>query len=215
MAVAPQADPDPGKPLAKMADHPLDQGQDLAAARRRRLPQHGHDQPAAGVEDVDRQKAPVIVIGVELAQLLLAVDPIKAFIEIQGEVAGGDRETIAVQVEHRLGHAIEFGAPRHVLDAGDGRLRAQCRSRDRWPVQRHLEDGIAAQHIAVIAVGIAGDNRQHAKPQDLIEPMGNLARLPRILQACRQAVRKVQASFDLLEQQEAAVGGRAPVVDDG
>jgi hypothetical protein len=45
--------------------------------------------------------------------------------------------------------------------------------------------------------------------------MGNLARLPRILQACRQAVRKVQASFDLLEQQEAAVGGRAPVVDDG
>ena len=37
-----------------------------------------------------------------------------------------------------------------------------------------------------IAVGIAGDNRQHAKPQDLIEPMGNLARLPRILQASRR-----------------------------
>src|SRR4051794_14577178 len=45
--------------------------------------------------------------------------------------------------------------------------------------------------------------------------MSNLARLPRILRACRQAVRKVQASFDLLEQQDAAVGGRAPVVDDG
>ena len=45
--------------------------------------------------------------------------------------------------------------------------------------------------------------------------MGNLARLPRILQASRQAVRKVQASFDLLEQQQAAIGGRAPVVDDG
>jgi hypothetical protein len=49
-------------------------------------------------------------------------------------------------------------------------------------VQCHFEDGIAAQHVAVIAVGIAGDNRQHAKAQDLIEPMGNLARLPRILQ---------------------------------
>jgi len=56
-------------------------------ARRRRLPQHGHDQPAAGVEDVDRQK--VIVIGVELAQFLLAVDPIEALVEIQGEVAIG------------------------------------------------------------------------------------------------------------------------------
>jgi hypothetical protein len=54
-------------------------------ARRRRLPQHGHDQPAAGVEDVDRQK--VIVIGVELAQFLLA--PIEALVEIQGEVAIG------------------------------------------------------------------------------------------------------------------------------
>ena len=87
VAVAAQTDPDPGEPLAQMADHPFHQGQDLAAARRRRLPQHGHDQPAAGVEDVDRQK--VIVIGVELAQFLLAVDPIEALVEIQGEVAIG------------------------------------------------------------------------------------------------------------------------------
>ena len=213
MAVAPQADPDPGKALAQMADYPLHQGQDLAAARRRRLPQHGHDQPAAGVEDVDRQKAPVIVIGIELAQFLFAMDPIEAFVEIQGKVAGDDRETVAIEVEHR--HAIEFRAPRHVLDAGDGRLRAQGRSRDRGPVQCHFEDGIAPQHVAVIAVGIAGDNRQHAKPQDLIEPMSNLARLPRILQASRQPVRKVQASFDILEQQQAAIGGGAPVVDQG
>jgi hypothetical protein len=87
VAVAAQPDPGPRKALADMTDHPLDQGQDLAAARRRRLPQHGHDQPAAGVEDMDRQKAPVIVIGVELAQFLLA--PIEAFVEIQGEVAIG------------------------------------------------------------------------------------------------------------------------------
>ena len=45
--------------------------------------------------------------------------------------------------------------------------------------------------------------------------MGNLPWLPRILQASRQPVRKVQASFDILEQQKAAIGGRAPVVDDG
>jgi hypothetical protein len=83
------------------------------------------------------------------------------------------------------------------------------------PVQRHLEDGIVPEHVAVVAVGIAGRNRQHAKPQDLIEPMGDLPRLPRITQASCQPGRKVQASFDILEQQEAAVGGRAPVVDDG
>jgi hypothetical protein len=116
--VAVAAQTDPGKPLAQMADHPFHQGQDLA--RCRCLPQHGQDQPAAGVEDVDWQKAPVIVIGIELAQFLLA--PIKAFIEIKGQIAGDDRKAVAIQVEHRLGHAIEFRAPRHVLQAGDGRL---------------------------------------------------------------------------------------------
>jgi hypothetical protein len=45
--------------------------------------------------------------------------------------------------------------------------------------------------------------------------MGNLARLPRILQASRQAVRQIQPPFDVLEQQKAAIGGRTPVVDDG
>ena len=45
--------------------------------------------------------------------------------------------------------------------------------------------------------------------------MGNLPRLPRILQASCQPVRKVQASFDILQQQEAAIGGGAPVVDQG
>jgi hypothetical protein len=68
--------------------------------------------------------------------------------------------------------------------------------------REHLEPRpvIAAQHVAVVAVGIAGHNRQHAKPQDLIEPMGNLPRLSRILQASRQPVPKVQASFDILER---------------
>ena len=41
--------------------------------------------PAAGVEDMNRQK--VIVIGIELAQFLFA--PIKAFIKIKGQMATG------------------------------------------------------------------------------------------------------------------------------
>ena len=45
--------------------------------------------------------------------------------------------------------------------------------------------------------------------------MRDLPGLPRIVQASRQAVRKVQASFDILEQQEAAIGGQAPVADEG
>ena len=45
--------------------------------------------------------------------------------------------------------------------------------------------------------------------------MGNFPRLPRIPQASRQPVRKVQAAFDILQQQQTAIGRRAPVVDQG
>jgi hypothetical protein len=45
--------------------------------------------------------------------------------------------------------------------------------------------------------------------------MGNLPRLPRIMQASRQPGRQIQAAFDILEQQQAAIGGRAPVADEG
>jgi hypothetical protein len=40
--------------------------------------------------------------------------------------------------------------------------------------------------------------------------MGNLPRLPGIMQASCQPGRKVQPAFDILEQQEAAIGGQAP-----
>jgi hypothetical protein len=162
---------------------------------------------------VDRQEAPIIVIGVELAQFLLAVNPIEAFIEIQGEVAGDDRETVAIQVEHRLTHAIELRPPRQVLDARDGRLRAQRWTRDRRPVQRHLEGGIVAQHVAVVAIRIAGHDCQHAKPQDFMQRMRDLPGLPRIMQARHQTVRQVQPPFDVLEQQDTSIGRGASSVD--
>ena len=87
MAVAAQTDP--GEPLAQMADHPFHQGQDRSVS----LPAAART-PAAGVEDMNRQKAPVIVRGIELAQFLFA--PIKAFIKIKGQMAGDNRETVTV-----------------------------------------------------------------------------------------------------------------------
>jgi hypothetical protein len=213
VAVAAQTDPDTGKALPDMIDYSLDQGQDLAAARRCRLPQHGQDQPAAGVEDVDRQETPVIVIGIELAQFLLAVDPIEALVEIKGEMTGRNRKAVAIELQHRLAHAIEVRPPRQVLDAGNSRLRAQRRTRDRRPVQRHLEGRIVAQHVAVVAIRIAGHDRQHAEPQDVIKRMRDLARLPRIVQARRQPVRQVQPPFDVLKQQDTTIGRGATSID--
>ena len=126
---------------------------------------------------------------------------------------GHNRKAVAIQVEHRLSHAIELRPPRQVFDARDGRLRAQRRPRDRWPVQRHLEGGIVPQHVAVVAIRVAGHDRQHAEPQDVIKGMRDLAWLPRIVQASRQAVRQVQPPFDVLEQKDTSIGRGVPIVD--
>src|SRR3954447_23280709 len=120
----------------------------LAAQSRSQRHQTGHPTVADRPTELSRYKeAPVIVTGVELAQFLLAVHPIKALVEIQGEMTGRNREAVAIKLQHRLAQAIEVRSPRQVLDARDGRLRAQRRTGDRRPVQRQLEDGILAQHV--------------------------------------------------------------------
>ena len=134
-------------------------------------------------------------------------------VEIKGEMTGHNRKAVAIEFQHRLAHAIEVRPLRQVFDARDGRLRAQRRPRDRRPVQRHLEGGIVPQHVAIVAIRIAGHDRQHAKPQDFIKGMRDLAGLPRIVQASRQAVRQIQPPFDVLEQQDTTIGRGAPSVD--
>jgi len=80
-------------------------------------------------------------------------------------------------------------------------LRAQLFAR-RQAVQRQLEHRVAAQRVGIIAVFVAGRDHQHAKPNDLRQPVHHLLRRPLVLQTGGQAVGQSQPAFDLAQRQQ-------------
>ena len=61
-------------------------GANLDAGRRLARPQHERDGTAAfGVIDMDRQKAALVIMGVEQRQLLVAVHDIAGVVDIENE----------------------------------------------------------------------------------------------------------------------------------
>jgi hypothetical protein len=71
------------------------------------------------------------------------------------------------------------------------------------------------QSIAVVGVLVAGDDRQHAEPDDPGQRVIDLGRVAWVFQAAGQTVRQTQALLDLAEHQQAAVRGQnAPIETD-
>ena len=68
---------------ADRADQAAEKGPDLDALRPLRRAQDGGDEAAIAVEDDDRLKAVVVVMGVEQPQLLAAVDRVEGVVEIE------------------------------------------------------------------------------------------------------------------------------------
>jgi hypothetical protein len=69
--------------------------------------------------------------------------------------------------------------------------------------------------IAVVAVLVAGDDRQHSKTDDRGQGVIDPGRVARVVQAAGQTVRQTQALFDLAEPQQAPVRGQhAPIETD-
>ena len=62
-----------------------EKGADLDALRPLRGAQHGGNEAAVGIEDDDRLKAVVVVVGVEQTQLLAAVDSIEGVVDVEGD----------------------------------------------------------------------------------------------------------------------------------
>jgi hypothetical protein len=156
-----------------------------------------------------------IVVGVEQLELLGAMGGIEGVIGIEHDPVRNLWERGTVLVDQRPGHAIEIRAGRKVLEPGHRRLRTQVLAPLRQAPERDLEDRIMTQGIAVVAVLVAGDDRQHPEPDDLGQGVIDLGRVARVVQAAGQTVRQTQAIFDLAEQQQTSVRGQhAPIETD-
>src|SRR3954447_12122991 len=87
----------------------------------------------------------------------------------------------------------------------DGGLRTQLPVRRRT-VERHLEQGIAAQVRRVVAVLVAGRDHQQAKANDVGEGVGDLIGRTWVLDAGGKTIRDTQALLNLTERQDSAIG---------
>ena len=129
--VAVTAEGDPGRrPVCRIRRTSRRRASDLDPARRLARTQDDGDRTRAlGIVDVDRQEAPLIVIGVEQGQLLAAMNDVAAVVDIEDDrirllsVAGNPL------VDQRIGQPHDIPKRGRILQARDRRLRAQDQGR--------------------------------------------------------------------------------------
>jgi len=165
--------------------------------------QGGHGAPLA-VEDDDRLEAIFIIVGVEQAELLTAMDGIEGVVDVEGDAAWDLAEAVAVEADHGLAHAQQLARPRQFLEARDGRLRTQ-RGTARQAAEGELEGRVVAQAVGVVGVLVAGGDHQHPEAQDVSHAVDDTLGCARIGDAGGETVRDAQVGFDLAQRHDAAV----------
>ena len=125
MAVGADQDLHPRPVGPDLAHQPAQERADLVSTGPLGGPQHGGHGPALAVEDHDGLEAVFVVVGVEQPQLLPAVDGVEGVVHVQYDPARHPAEAAAAEPDHGPGHAQQGTHTRLVLEARDGRLRAE------------------------------------------------------------------------------------------
>ena len=143
---------------------------DLDAGGRLARPQdHGHRPTGRGVVDVDRQKAALVVMGIEQRQLLVTVNHVESIVDVEDDRLGRRRIAGTVVVDHYLAELDEVAQARRVLKARHGRLAHQVRTALWQPPAGKLEGRVGTQAIEVIGVFVTAGDGQDARQQNLRE----------------------------------------------
>jgi hypothetical protein len=162
---------------------------------------------------MDRQKAALVMVGVEQRELLPAVRRIAGVVDVEHDPLRHLLEAVAEQLDHGGHHARERGDAGQVLQPAHSRLGAQVRPALRQPPDRHLEGRVDAQRLAVVRVGIAGRDQQHPKADHLDQRVAHPFRRARIGQAMRQALGEPEPALDLGQQQHPGIRGQSATIE--
>jgi hypothetical protein len=214
MAVGAQQDLDPRPEGPDGADEAAQEGADLTPTRPlARAQQRGHEPPLA-VKDDDRLEAVIVVVGVEQAKLLVAMDAVEGVVDVEHDALRHLPERGAILVDQRPPEAQQRADVGQVFQPRDRRLRAQFFAR--WQaVERQFEHRVAAQCVGIVAVFVTGGDHQHAEADDLGQAVLNLLRCARIVEAGGQAIGHTQPPLDLAQRQQAAFRGQPAAVEAG
>ena len=78
-----------------------------------------------------------------------------------------------------------------------------------------LEHRIGAPRVSVVAVLVAGRDHQHAKADDRVQTMHDLARRTRILDAGSEALRDAEAVLPFTQGEQTAIGAETRGIEPG
>ena len=131
-------------------------------ARRRltRAQDHRHRFATRGFIDMDRQKAALVIMSVEKRKLLMTVHRVAGVINVECDRGRCAPVALTERIHkrhHRSGH---LDLRRHILQSGHGGLRAQRIAALRCMANRHLEDWINPQRIAIVSVLVTRRDRK-------------------------------------------------------
>ena len=102
-----------------------------------------------------------------------------------------------------------FSRPAH------GGLRTQVTAALRRPAHRQLEEGIAAQRVAVVGIFISARDREHAEAQHRRKRVHHPFRIAPVLDAARQRLGQAEPAFGLAQQDQPAVRRDQPAREIG
>jgi hypothetical protein len=183
----------------------LDHRAHFPAARCLRRAQDGrHRQAAARMINVHRRKAALVMMRVPKAELLAAVRSIKRVINVE-DIAPGGRHARRELIDESLCKPRRVRSARRIFETADGRLRGERSAGLRPAPDRHFHHRIMAQGIVIDAVFVAAADTEHARLDDLAQPMADARRIAPIAQGCGQPGKHAGLLLGATQQQHAGV----------
>ena len=77
---------------------------------------HRHGPAPLGIEDVNRQKAALVIVCIEQRQLLMAVHHVAGIVDVEGDGGGLARVAVHPGVHERIGQPDHVPQTRRVLE---------------------------------------------------------------------------------------------------
>ena len=193
-------------------DEPAQMSPDLGALGPLGRPQHGRDEASLTVEHDHGLEAVFVIVGIEQAQLLIAVNGIEGIVDVEHDLLGSLSERGAVQLDQGPSHAHQTASIGHVLQARECRLRGEIAIG--WEdVLRHLEDRVRAQADGIVAILLSRGNHQQAEADQIGQAMNDLILRSRIIDARGEPLRHPEMLVHFAQGKNSGVGGQQAAVE--
>jgi hypothetical protein len=211
MGIPPEKDAHLRPDLPDLANHPLEDRNDLGTIR-----------PASGAKDRGNQFAAfaliemnghiavAAVIGVEKRQLLAAVSQIIGVIDIQDNTLRRFLVGVDKHSNKHLRDTIKICFGKRVLKTADGRLTGQGRIFLRKSFTGYFHHRIVPQFIAVVAVLIAAGNLEDPLLEQFAKLMFDITGMATVMQRVDHFANKSHPVLHLAEEKKPRVGTDLP-----